>query len=404
MARFLIGAFGTRGDVQPMAALTQALVARGHSAKVAVPPNALAFAQKLGLDCFPVGLDYEEVSRRNSNGTFKEVLATMPMLRAEVGRQLEAMEEHAASADLIVGCSAFTVGAVLAELHHKPYSFFAFCPQLFRSGDHPSPPVPWHGLPRWFNRLTWAFNTVSWRWVLGRVVDELRARRKLPRTWDVWASITGALPIVACDPRLGPAPADHAHRVSQPGPLFLNETDALSPETDAFLSAGAPPVYLGFGSMSVPNPEQTTARLLETVHRAGARALISRGWAGLAGATSTANTLFIGPEPHGKLFPRCAAVIHHGGAGTTHAAARAGVPQVVMPQLLDQYYWAHKVKKAGLGSDVLRHGRDLAGLERAVRSCLEDDALKARAKHFGAAMPLDGVDRAVELLERHAAA
>lgn len=382
-----------------MAALCRALTAKGHTAEVAVPPSSLQFAQKLGLDCFPVGLDYEDVSRRTSNGTFREVMATMPLLRAEVGRQLEAMEARAAAADVILGCSAFTVGTVLADRFGKPYVFFAFCPQMFRSGDHPSPSIRFQRMPRWLNRLSWVFNELAWRSLLGPTLGAARAARKLAAVRSAWDSVVGVRPIGASDPGFGPLPTDHRVPLRATGALFLPEDDALSPETEAFLAAGPPPVYVGFGSMSIPRPEVTTPRLVDAVLAAGARVVVSRGWAGLV-APHGDRTLFVGPEPHGKLFPRCAAVVHHGGAGTTHAAARAGVPQVVMPQLLDQFYWADRVGRVGIGAQVARHDRDLPGLQRAVQACLEDAGLKARAKAFGAAMQLDGVARAVALLEQ----
>ncbi|HLL84983.1 MAG TPA: glycosyltransferase [Longimicrobium sp.] len=398
--RVLIGAFGTRGDVQPMLAVAQALIARGHSASLAVPPNLVGLARGVGLDAFGVGIDYEEISRRGANGSFREMVGVMPLVRADVRVQLAAMEERAAQADLLVGSSVFTVGSVLSEMLGKPYVFFAYCPQLFPSGDHPSPMIPWHPLPRWVNRLTWAGFKPWWQFLLRQSINEMRAERRLAPIDDVWATLVGKTPVLACDAALAPAPTDYDVPVTQTGVLLMREDGDLSPEVRAFLEAGPPPVYIGFGSMSDPDPRQTTERILESVRRAGVRALISRGWAGLSAESVPKDVLFLGPEPHRKLFPRCAAVVHHGGAGTTHAAALAGVPQVVMPQLLDQHYWAYRLRLAGLGPRVPRHAKDPEMLARALRTCVQDEALRQRARALAASMRTDGTEQVADLLER----
>jgi UDP:flavonoid glycosyltransferase YjiC (YdhE family) len=210
----------------------------------------------------------------------------------------------------------------------------------------------------------------------------------------------GRTPVVACDPALASAPSDHPVPVRQIGALFAEEKDELSAEVRAFLEAGEPPVYIGFGSMADVDPERTTERLFESVRRAGVRALVSRGWAGLSSRSCPGNVLLIGPEPHGKLFPRCAAVVHHGGAGTTHAAARAGVPQVIMPQLLDQHYWAHRVHRAGIGPrPVPRYAADPEFLARALRMCVEDGVIREQALRVAARMRTDGTREAADLLE-----
>jgi len=223
--RVLIGAFGTRGDVQPMLAVAQALIARGHSASLAVPPNLVGLARGVGLDAFGVGIDYEEISRRGANGSFREMVGVMPLVRADVRVQLAAMEERAAQADLLVGSSVFTVGSVLSEMLGKPYVFFAYCPQLFPSGDHPSPMIPWHPLPRWVNRLTWAGFKPWWQFLLRQSINEMRAERRLAPIDDVWATLVGKTPVLACD-----AGVRHSVGALDDTVCLLNIVAAGSPE------------------------------------------------------------------------------------------------------------------------------------------------------------------------------
>lgn len=402
--RVLLGAFGSRGDVQPMVALGQALVRRGHGVRLAVSPSSLALARAHGLDAFGVGLDYEEVLRRAAVGTFRELVGLMPLVRDQVPVQLEAMEAEVERADVIAGSTVCTVGSILGEAHKKPSAFIVFAPQMFRSAAYPSPAFRLQGMPQWVNRLTWSINAAGWNLLLKRTFNEARAKRGLALIGDAWTSLVGEAPMAACDEALAPAPTDHHVPVKQVGALWLEDPAELSAEVRDFLAAGEPPVYMGFGSMADPAPARTAARLVEAARRAGARALISRGWAGLEAEAPEKDVLFIGAEPHEKLFPRCAAVVHHGGSGTTHAAARAGVPQVVMPQVLDQFFWAARVERLGLGPGrVARHGSSPAPLATALERCLKDEGLKATAKAFAGRVGSDGCARAVTALEELAA-
>jgi len=228
---------------------------------------------------------------------------------------------------------------------------------------------------------------------------------------SVWDSLLADVTLLAAEPSLFPlAPQlPTTRQVLQTGALFLDEGTQLSPDLESFLKAGPPPLYVGFGSMSDPNPARTTRRLIDAARRCGQRLVISQGWAGLSlgaaveGASdgaSSEDVFFAGPEPHAKLFPRCAAVVHHGGIGTAHAAAHAGVPQLVMPQMLDQYYTAHRLELAGVGFGLRnRLTADTDTLAAALSRVLAP-ALASRARALAGQVQLDGVDRAVEALER----
>jgi UDP:flavonoid glycosyltransferase YjiC (YdhE family) len=385
-----------------MVALSLALRARGHEVQLAVPPNSAALARSLGVEAIPVGADYEALSKASQNGSTREIFRLLPRLKEEVRSQLQALEERSEKAHLIIGASALTIGGLLSAKRGVPYVFFSMCPQIFPSAHHPSPMVPAQRLPRWLNRLSWRLNRWGWQRLLAETMNHERRARGLGPLNDVWDELTGRYPMVASDPAIAPAPLDHPVPIAQLGALFIEDPTPLSLETSAFLDAGPPPVYLGFGSMSDPNPRATTERILESVRRAGVRALVSRGWAQLEPtAAPPPDVLFIGPEPHAKLFPRCAAVVHHGGAGTTHAAARAGVPQVVMPQLLDQHYWAERLRVAGVTpGSVGRYRRNPQPLARALRACVDRSDIRERALALADRISTDGLGRTCELLER----
>jgi UDP:flavonoid glycosyltransferase YjiC (YdhE family) len=168
-----------------------------------------------------------------------------------------------------------------------------------------------------------------------------------------------------------------------------------------FLSDGEPPVYIGFGSMPSDDPERQTRVLADAVEIAGCRALVSAGWAGLGQGLTSPSMLTIGPVNHSLLFPRMAAVVHHGGAGTVAAAARAGVPQVVAPHIFDQFYWSRRVHEVGLGPPPLPVCFTARQLADALREALASSAIRERARGFGERLGRErGTKRAVEIIER----
>ena len=149
-------------------------------------------------------------------------------------------------------------------------------------------------------------------------------------------------------PAFLPRPADWRPGITVDGYWFLGPSTGWQPPAGLvdFLESGSPPVFVGFGSMAPEDSERLSRVVSEAVRRAGVRAIVQAGWSGLAGAGD--DVMSIGDVPHEWLFPRTAAVVHHGGAGTTGAGVRAGVPAVITPVLGDQPFWAKQVRRAGV--------------------------------------------------------
>lgn len=400
--RVLLGGFGTRGDVQPILALGLALQARGHKVTFAGPPDFAGWARELAIPCVTAGESMQHLLERTADKSgnvplhigFREVLHL-------IRQHYPLLEPLVQDCDVIVASSLTEAGASLAQKYGKRYHYVAFCPQIFPSAYHPSPFFNAQTLPRWMNRLSWWLSARANNLLVRKPINDERARLGLPPIADPWSHILFQRLLVASEPSLAPLPPDvPAHQATQTGAWFMPEPEGLPAEVEAFLAKGPPPVYIGFGSMPDPQPRQTSRCVLEAVRLAGARVLLSRGWAGLGQSELPPTALAIGPTPHGKLFPRCAAVVHHGGAGTTANAARSGVPQVIVPHMSDQYYWGHRVWKLELSPRPIPKGRLRADeLGAAIRACLEDAALRQRAAEFAKGMRTDGLERAVAILE-----
>jgi vancomycin aglycone glucosyltransferase len=208
-----------------------------------------------------------------------------------------------------------------------------------------------------------------------------------------------ARPWLAADPALGPWPEPEDPDVVQTGAWILPDQRPLSPELETFLEDGDPPVYIGFGSIRAP--EDISKVMIEAARSLGRRVIVSRGWADLSLVDDEPDCLAIGEVNQQALFKRVAAVVHHGGAGTTTAAARAGAPQVLIPQHYDQPYWARRIGLLGIGavhpslvptadslSTALGHAlrADVAARARAVSATVRSDGARAAAERLTVAV------------------
>ena len=207
-------------------------------------------------------------------------------------------------------------------------------------------------------------------------------------------------------PHVLPKPPDWADHLHVTGYWFLDAQPIWQPlvELVRFLESGPPPVYIGFGSMSDKDPEHRTRTVLRALELTGQRGILSTGWGAVARLPTSANILYVDDVPHSWLFPRMAAVVHHGGAGTTAAGLRAGVPSIITPFLLDQYAWADRVVKIGIGLRPADSKRlTVEKLAQAIHTAVADSALRTRAAAFGETIQAEnGVAQAVEIIERHA--
>lgn len=211
---------------------------------------------------------------------------------------------------------------------------------------------------------------------------------------DVRSHLVTATPWLAADPTLAPWPGPADPAVFQTGAWILPDDRPLDAEVEAFLDAGEPPVYLGFGSTRAP--EDIAPTVIGAVRALGRRTIVSRGWAGLAlvdGAGGAPDCLAIGEVNQQALFRRVAAVVHHGGAGTTTAATAAGAPQVVVPQMYDQFYFARRVEELGIGTT--QHGG--GSLHAALARALEPE-VAATARRVAGAVRTDGAATAARRL------
>ncbi|HWH40499.1 MAG TPA: glycosyltransferase [Usitatibacter sp.] len=351
--KVILATIGSRGDVQPMVAVAQALASRGHEPLIAAPPDFASWVRAFGIDFVPLGIDVNAFMREHREALGANIWKFFHETRRLFDRELPAQLDKLLELGRDAGAIVFAAGAVAApsagEKLGIPVLGVLFTTTVVPSNDHAPVVIPWRTLPGWMNALLWRVMDVGWNALLGKGLNDARRRHGLRPIPDVTKHLYEESHFVAAvDRELFPLDPEWDDRIPHVGFLYARPNQAaLDPDLAAWLDAGEPPVYVGFGSMMGKGPDRMRGVIVAALGRVGRRGLVSRGWAGLGDALPP-HWRAIGDTPHELLFPRVACVVHHGGSGTTAAALRAGVPQVLAPLILDQYHHAQVLYEQGL--------------------------------------------------------
>ena len=383
-----------------MLALGLALMRRGHEVALAGPPEFSGDAIRLNVNYHPMGGSMTDFLLRNSSIMGGNLLRLARVVKrqidTEVAAQFDLLSGLAKASDHVVGASLAFAARSCAEGAGRPYHFVAFAPETFPSSYHPVLGVRRQHLPRWVNRLSWWGAHQLDNWLLRAVLNRGRSGLGLPPITDALDHfIVPSLSLLAADAELAPTPPD-VHLIESPtGAMLLDEPGQLPNEVEAFLAAGSPPIYIGFGSMPDARPERTRAQLVKVVREIGCRAILYTGDPAPAQPSLAPDILTVGSLPHALLFPRVVLAVHHGGAGTSARAARAGIPQVILPHVLDQFPWSARIAERGLGPrPLLKHRPGLGSLVARMLEALENAKMRERAARL--ARELAGRDGAAQ--------
>jgi len=278
--KIVLATFGSRGDVQPMLALCLALKSKGHDVLLAAPPEKAQWAKQLGCPFHPIGSDVTAfIDDMDNAHTLRPAIGFVSFLRNELKTQFERFPKIIADSDLLIGSSLNFALATLAESMGIAYRFIAFAPQMLPSGHHPFPAFKHQRFPQWYNRMTWRVAGLLDRFNLTRLINSQRRQLGLKPIRDAWRHILGRHVIVAADSAIAKVPPDIVEpTVTQTGYMHLNQPDQQLPELDAFLDAGPPPVYAGFGSMPRRDQIRNTAIFVAAARSSGQRLVIGKFW------------------------------------------------------------------------------------------------------------------------------
>ena len=398
--KILIPTIGTRGDVQPFIALAQGLNKAGYETILASHPVMQSLVESHQIRFEPVGPDIDLANRvadirasaRSAYvGLYKGMQFGFEMLEKSHDDILRLARE----VDLIVVPTAVAAGKNEAELLDLPYLSATLMPWAI-PWDDPERTLPRKLLYSAIDRFVHLLTT--------RPLNRIRKQQGLPPVGKdgFYSPYLNLIPI---SPEVfEPVPEwDIQHKMV--GYWFADDpVEWEAPEElIAFLKRGEPPVLVSLGAMSLGENDasQYASLFVDVFQKMGIRVII-QGWeAGLALLELPSGVFGTGPVPHNWLMPKCAAVIHHGGYGTTAAGFRAGIPALVIPHIADQFYWGQQVNELGVGPEAIPHRKlNEETLTPAINELTQDDRFKRTASELGANIRAEtGVENAVQLIQ-----
>jgi sterol 3beta-glucosyltransferase len=399
VATIMVLTAGSTGDVEPFAALAERLASRGHGVTLAADAGFERLAPGAPVEFAPIRADFQSLVPTPAR--------KRPSLRRDVFPVIRGMLEdswtvaRSKQPDVIVAHQKSLAAPYLAEKLGVPHVQALTVPMLTPTREFPLPGIVRHNLGAVLNHASYRLVGMLSRPYGGLIRDwrsdslALEARGNPPEP---------ARTLYCYSPSLVPTPADWPPDTIATGfwlRKLRSDLEPLDPDLEGFLAEGAPPIYIGFGSSVGPDPAHLAAVVSEAVQQVGIRAVIASGWGALSSVQNNPNLMVIKSAPHRSLFPQVAAVVHHGGAGTTAAGLLASRPTIICPFQGDQHFWGAAVHRAGAGPQPMPV-RNLTSerLAPAIRATSDDAAMRAVAASLSQRIAQeDGTGRASELIE-----
>jgi sterol 3beta-glucosyltransferase len=413
--RIAIIAMGSRGDIQPYIALGKGLKAAGHLVRLITHQNFEGLVKSHELEFCPVQgnvqevVESPEIRRLLEQGNFLAINAYTAKIVRDIS--LDWAQDGLVACQgmdtIVAGVGGLYLALSLAEKLNIPFQ------QAYIFPFTPTTAFPAILLPQSISRLGGTFNRLShhlFRQIMWQGFQKAdRSARKqvlnLPPApfWGPYNSrrLREYPTLYGFSSSVISPPSDWKN-TQVTGYWFLDEAADWTPPADlvAFLEGGAPPVYIGFGSMGSRKPKETADLVLAALDRTGQRGILQSGWGGLSQENLPDTVYMVDSVPHSWLFPRVAAVVHHGGAGTTAAGLRAGVPSIVIPFFGDQLFWGQRLEELGVGTaPIPRKQLTVELLAQAIHRVVTDPVMRQNAANLGVRIQTeDGVANAVEVI------
>lgn len=398
--RVLLTTYDSRGGVEPLLGLAVQLQALGAEALVCAPPDE-EFAQRAAGFGVPLVAFGDSVRGMSAGGAPSEDDLRRQLLGL-IDAQFDTVAAAAEGCDALLSAGLIWTSAGARSVCEQlgiHYAYASYHPTHLPSPHHPPPEYAGRGLDSSDadNRMMWDLNARDVNKLFGPTLNGRRASLGMSLVGDLRSYAFTERPWLASDPTLGPWPQPAEIDVVQTGAWLLADERPLPDDLEEFLASGAPPVYVGFGSMPLWGDKDIGRTTIEAIRAQGRRALLARGWAGLELIDDADDCFVVGEVNQQALFGRVAAAIHHGGAGTTTTAARAGVPQLVVPQGADQVYWARRVIELGIGTACDGPAPPMRSLSLALEAIVTP-ATEACARDVARTMRTDGAAVAAKML------
>ena len=412
----LIFTMGSRGDVQPYVALGSALRGLGHGVTISTGQGFEEMIEAEGLTAAPVSVDFRALidspdlqeALHSFSGKIKAWRKFKPLMRQHYDDMWHIAQD--VQPDLYIYHPKGSVAQLIAEAQQVPAIATSLQPAFVPTEAFPVIFTPFADLGGFGNRLShrlfnalaaWGQSNSFGSWGT-EILGLARSRhRDFFDGYDPTGRVLSRLH--GYSRHIVPRPKDWPEREQVTGYWFGEPVRDWEPPGSlaAFLSAGPPPVYIGFGSMPAEDAERQTRIVIDALNLSGHRGILATGWGGLKTRADSDGIHLLESAPHSWLFPRCSAVVHHGGAGTTHEGLRWGRPSIVCPLTVDQPFWGRRIKALGAGPAPIPQKRLTAtGLAQALEAA-HTPVIQTRSAEIGDAIQQEGgAQRAAEVIAR----
>ena len=399
-------ALGSRGDIQPYVALGEALLAAGHRVSFVCTTNFKNLVEEQGINFYPIPGDAERLVKDNVASVSALMWAFRNIARGLITNAKQIIPALAETDIILNQLPGGAFGLDIMEKYGVPMRLVATIP-LVRTAV-----FPMMGWPRIFSRFSsynkWSYQLseqIAWCMLKSLINKWRQDVLRLPKvsTGDYFSNIrTKKVPVLnGFSKHVVPRPPDWEDHIHITGYWFAPDHGWEPSDTlQEFIERDQQPIYMGFGSMPLRNPEQTTQMIINALEATGQRAVLHAGWGGLGQEVLPESVFKIDYVPHSWLFPRMKAVVHHGGAGTTAAGLRAGVPSLIIPFLFDQFFWANRVAELGAGPNPIFY-RNLSNvsLARGINQAVSDLELRKKSAGIGESIKVeDGICHAIQVI------
>jgi sterol 3beta-glucosyltransferase len=408
--RITILAVGSRGDVQPFIALGIGLQRAGYKVQLATEGAFEAFVREYGLEFAPLRAEFVQLAQsdkgkavlsgKKSLGLIKQV---MPMLR----NMLDDAWDAAKDSDVIIHHPKSMAGQHIAEKLNIPCFQAMVLPALSPTRAFSNPAFGGRDYGRYLNKLSYTLMLTAMFLPYKKMINRWRAEKlgMPPGNSDLKLRGQPVPKLYGYSQHILPPLPDWDDTTHVTGYWFLpSHADWQAPRALlTFLESGPAPIYVGFGSMASQDAELLTHKVLVAARESKQRVVLATGWGGLVTAELPEYAYALQSAPHDWLFPRCAAVIHHGGSGTTGTGLQAGKPTLVCPFFGDQPFWGRRIFELGVGPQPIPQKKLTAeNLAQSMRQLTNDEAMRQKAQALGERIRSeDGVAEAVRVIRNY---
>jgi vancomycin aglycone glucosyltransferase len=386
--------YGTRGDVQPMLALANGLRKNGHEIVFIANPENEEMVKNYDCQFVPFGPNVKEQIKENAllkRSPMRASSSALKEFKKYVDDQLTLLPDIIIGSDLVLNAGLGMGVATAADIMNIPYRFVIFYPMLLGAGKDGS----------FSDRIKEKLGIFMANVLLKGLINKKRAEAGLQPIYYVSKSYAGEHVFVAADAALNSVNVGVSAKYTQTGYMFLPSKNGLPENVEKFIAAGAPPVFVGFGSNPIYYPHELTQMFNEISKATQQRLIVSKGWSDLVSSNSSSNVLYVDEMPFELLFPKMAAIIHHGGTGTMAYAAKAGIPQAAFPFMADQFINREQIAILGIGPRTCNFKKMTAKtISSAITDCITNEIYKTNAVKISQEIKkADGLELTLKLIE-----